>query len=422
ADQNTIETTEGAATLVDGVIDTGLPIAGPGAPLVSEFALMELIAVLGRSPDGGRAYVGRIIECAWRLPLLYAAVIDGRVDHWRAERIADLTRPLPPDAAEFVDRQLNAAVGGVGWAQLERLVTEAILRFDPERAEAERQAANDHRRFHVHLDEIDQHGGVHIDGYLDAADGRDLNDAVARRAKLRGQLGDTDSLDVRRAKAAGELARQDLALELLIADEDTGEVLVQSPGRRVELHVHITDTTLVEQAQGSRDGRCATSSTTGGDGATSSTNTVGRCEETRSPVSVGQIKEWLQLPRTTVIVRPVIDLADCIPVDSYEIPDRHKRAVRLRDHTCRFPNCPKQATTCDLDHQTPHDRGGPTCPCNLVPLCRRHHRAKTFSLWRYVTIQPGHYLWISPNDRHFHVGPEGTRSLDPPRRLDPDDY
>ncbi|HWJ09598.1 MAG TPA: hypothetical protein VNS46_09505 [Nocardioides sp.] len=425
ADQNTIETAEGAATLVDGVIDTGVPIAGAGAPLVSEFALMELIAVLDRSPDGGRAYVGRIIECAWRLPRLYAAVVEGRVDHWRAERIADLTRPLPIDAAEFVDRQLNAAVGGVGWAQLERLVTEAILRFDPERAEAERQAANDHRRFDVHLDEIDQHGGVHIDGYLDAADGRDLHEAVARRAKLRGQLGDTDSLDVRRAKAAGELARQDLALDLLIADEDTGEVVAQSPGRRVELHVHITDTTLVEQAQGSRDGRCATSSTTGSDSAifsTTAANTVGRCEELRAPVSVGQIKEWLRVPKTTVIVRPVIDLAECIPVDSYEIPDRHRRAVRLRDHTCRFPNCPKQATKCDLDHQTPHDKGGPTCPCNLVPLCRRHHRAKTFSLWRYVTIQPGHYLWISPNDRHFHVGPEGTRALDPPRRLDPDDY
>jgi hypothetical protein len=446
ADQNTIATTEGAATLVDGVIDTGVPIAGPSAPLVSEFALMELIAVLQRSPDGGRAYVGRVIECAWRLPRLYAAVVDGRVAHWRAERIADLTRSLPAAAAEFVDRHLNAAVGGVGWAQLERLVQEAVLRFDPERAEAERQKASDHRHFDIDMNGIDEHGNVHTHGYLDAADGRDLDQAVARRAELRGRLGDTDPLDVRRAKAVGELARQDLALDLLLADEETGEVIAEDPGRRVELHVHITDTSLVEvggQAPGSRDGRCATSSTTEGGCATSSTteggcatsstteggcatssttNPVGRCEETRSPISVAQIKEWLQLPRTTVIVRPVIDLADCIPVDSYEIPDRHKRRVRLRDHSCRFPHCPQQATRCDLDHRTPHDKGGPTCPCNLVPLCRRHHRAKTFSLWRYVTIQPGNYLWISPNDRHFHVGPEGTHALDPPGRLDPDDY
>ncbi len=125
------------------------------------------------------SYVGRVIECAWRLPLLYAAVLDGRGRRRGGpQRVADLTRSLPAEAAEFVDRHLNAAVGGVGWAQLERLVTEAILRFDPERAEQERQAANDHRHCDVGMDEIDEHGNVHVDGYLDAADGRDLNDAL----------------------------------------------------------------------------------------------------------------------------------------------------------------------------------------------------------------------------------------------------
>ncbi|NYI43510.1 hypothetical protein BJ993_000590 [Nocardioides aromaticivorans] len=386
AEANIVDSPEGAATLTEGYLDTGVPIAGPGAPLVSEFQLMELIAVLGRSPDGGRSYVGQVIECAWRLPLLYAAVVDGRVAPWRAQRIADLTRSLPAEAAEFVDRHLNAAVGGVGWAQLERLVTEAILRFDPERAEAERQAANEHR--HCNITDTDEHGGVHLDAYLDAADGHDFNQAVAREAALRGQLGDTDSLDVRRAKAVGAIARRDLALDLLIADETTGEVIAQAPGRRVELNVHITDTAFT------------------GD------NNVGRCEETRSPVHVTQVKEWLQVPGTTVIVRPVINLADCVPVDSYEIPDRHQRRVRLRDHTCRFPNCPQQAVRCDLDHAKPHGGGGKTCPCNLVPLCRRHHRAKTHSQWRYLVIAPGHYLWTSPHGHHFHVGPAGTTPLD----------
>ena len=66
---------ERAATITEGYLDTGVPIAGDGAPLVSEFALMELVAVLDRTPDGGKAYVGRVIECAWRLPNVYAAVI-----------------------------------------------------------------------------------------------------------------------------------------------------------------------------------------------------------------------------------------------------------------------------------------------------------------------------------------------------------
>ncbi|MCG8149209.1 hypothetical protein GUY44_01870, partial [Pimelobacter simplex] len=101
----------GAATIRDGFVDTGLPIAGEGAPLVSEFALMELVAVLGRSPDGGRVYVGRVLECAWRLPQVYASVVAGRLAPWRAERIAEATRPLCPAAAAFVDRQLFNATG-----------------------------------------------------------------------------------------------------------------------------------------------------------------------------------------------------------------------------------------------------------------------------------------------------------------------
>ncbi|MDQ6526579.1 hypothetical protein RB608_23360 [Nocardioides sp. LHD-245] len=213
ASDHVIAGPEGAATITEGHLDTGVPIAGPGAPLVSEFALMELVAVLGRTPDGGKAYVGRVIECAWRLPHVYAAVTTGRLAPWRAERIADLTHPLSAEAAGFVDRQLFDA-SGVGWAQLERLVAEAVLRFDPERAEVERQKAADGRRFDV--GEVDEHGLVHLDGLLDAADGHDLDQAVARRAEVLGRLGDDSTLDVRRSKAAAELARQDLALDLLI--------------------------------------------------------------------------------------------------------------------------------------------------------------------------------------------------------------
>ena len=398
ADQNTVDTPEGAATLVEGVIDTGVPIAGPGAPLVSEFALMELIAVLGRSPDGGRVYVGQVIECAWRLQGVHAAVVEGRLEPWRAQRIADLTHALNPEAAGFVDRQL-AAVGGIGWAQLERLVTEAMLRFDPEAAEKARQSAADDRYFDI--DVVDANGQTRIHGVTDAADGHDLHLALARRAEILAKLGDESSLDVRRSKAAGELARADLALDLLFADDETrdgtGEVTATSPGRKVVLNVHITDTTLQEENPFA--------------------NPVGRWDETHAPISTAQIKEWLRAHDTTVIVRPVIDLADCVAVDSYEIPDRIRRRVELRDHHCRFPNCTRRANRCDLDHATPHANGGPTCPCNLVPLCRRHHRAKTFSDWSYLVTEPGSYLWTSPHNWLFLVDHRGTRTLGTPRRV-----
>ncbi|MFD1251234.1 DUF222 domain-containing protein, partial [Nocardioides ginsengisoli] len=207
AEANIVEGVEGAATVREGFIDTGLPLAGDGAPLVSEFALMELVAVLGRSPDGGRAYVGRIVGCAWRLPHVWAAVMAGRLAPWRAARMADMVGPLSADAAAVVDRNLFNA-SGVGWAQLDRLIAEAILRFDPERAEAERAAAADQR--YVDIDQPNTNGQASISGLLDAADAHDLDDAIARRATLLGSLGSEASLDVRRSQALGEIARADL--------------------------------------------------------------------------------------------------------------------------------------------------------------------------------------------------------------------
>jgi len=369
---NIVAGSEGAATLRDGFVDTGLPIAGAGAPLVSEFALMELVAVLGRSPDGGRAYVGRVLECAWRLPQVYASVVAGRLAPWRAERIAEATRPLCASAAAFVDRQLFNATG-VGWAQLERLIAEAVIRFAPERYEAERAAATDHR--YVEVGAPDTNGLVSIDGLLDAADGADLDQAISRRATLLGRLGNEASLDVRRSQALGDLARNDLTLDLDGA-----------PGRKAVLNVHITDMTLA------------------------GSNPVGRWDQ--QPVSAEQIRAWLAQPGVSVMVRPVIDVAGHVPVTAYEIPDRHRQAVELRDHTCRFPYCTRPAMRCDLDHARPHGRGGPTCPCNLVPLCRRHHRAKTHSEWRYQVTQVGTYLWQSPSGFHFEVSHRGTHPVE----------
>ena len=44
ASDHVVSEPEGAATIREGYVDTGLPVAGPGAPLVSEFALMEVVA------------------------------------------------------------------------------------------------------------------------------------------------------------------------------------------------------------------------------------------------------------------------------------------------------------------------------------------------------------------------------------------
>src|SRR5689334_11019916 len=81
-----------ASTLTERGLDTEIPVAGPGAPLLSDFAVMDLAVVLGRSKDSGRAYIGQVVELAYRLPATYARVIAGQVPVWKALRIADTTR------------------------------------------------------------------------------------------------------------------------------------------------------------------------------------------------------------------------------------------------------------------------------------------------------------------------------------------
>src|SRR5215218_918487 len=97
AGQHVVADEADAATLTERGLDTGLPLAGPGAPLISDFAVMELAALLGRSLDSGRNYVGQIVELAWRLPKTWTRILAGEVPVWKALRIADATRPLPLD-------------------------------------------------------------------------------------------------------------------------------------------------------------------------------------------------------------------------------------------------------------------------------------------------------------------------------------
>jgi hypothetical protein len=109
------------------------------------------------------------------------------------------------------------------------------------------------------------------------------------------------------------------------------------------------------------------------------------------PVTAEQVRTWCGNPDAKVTVRPVLDLAEHIQVDSYEASQRLKNQVDLRDGSCVFPFCTRKAQRCDHDHRVAHDDGGPTCSCNLAPCCRHHHRAKTTGGWSYQTVDPGTY-------------------------------
>ena len=128
-------------------------------------------------------------------------------------------------------------------------------------------------------------------------------------------------------------------------------------------------------------------------------------------------------PDAHVVVKPVIDLAEHVSVEAYEVPDRISEPVALRDVTCVFPRCTRPARAlrpdrhpCDRDHVISHNKGGPTCACSIAPLCRRHHRLKTHGGWSYYVLEPGTYLWTSPHGYQFLRDHTGTLDISPDRR------
>jgi hypothetical protein len=131
-----------------------------------------------------------------------------------------------------------------------------------------------------------------------------------------------------------------------------------------------------------------------------------RCEGL-GVVSTDLLKAWLT--DSTVVVTPVLDLQLDAAVDAHDPPAWMVDLVRLRDPVCVFPGCHRRSRACDLDHidpYTPIDHGGPpgqTHPGNLAPLCRHHHRAKTFGRWRYRPLPDGSYRWTSPTGRRYDV-------------------
>ena len=262
AEQHPPESIDEAATWITPGGDTGLTLAGEGAPLVAEFCIAEFALAIGRSTDGGRALVAAAVELKYRLPRCWARMQSGDLEAWRARRIAEATMLLSQEAAAFVDAQVAPFAHRIGIAALERLIAEAIARFMPDKAAEDAEKAADGRHFTIDHQQVSFGGTSQITGELDLADALDLDAAVAKGAHELLALGSTDSLDVRRSIAAGQIARNQLALDLSqraarrrhrSSSEqraDRRDHSRQRPKpRQVVLHVHLSDTAITGNSE-----------------------------------------------------------------------------------------------------------------------------------------------------------------------------
>ncbi|GAA2060649.1 HNH endonuclease signature motif containing protein [Williamsia deligens] len=121
------------------------------------------------------------------------------------------------------------------------------------------------------------------------------------------------------------------------------------------------------------------------------------------------------------------DPAQAAAAASTYVPSKKLAAlIRCSELCCTFPGCSAPAWNIDLDHTTPFDHrhpsdGGQTIRDNLKPLCRFHHRIKTFDrAWRDYQTPLREAFFESPTG-HMFLGNAYTAvdifpALGPPRK------
>jgi hypothetical protein len=335
-------------------------------------------------------------------------------------------------------------------------VHEALLQCDPDTATAREETALAKRG--VWFDHRESTATTQMSATLDTLDALDLDHTLSDLADQLRQLGDTDPLDVRRAHALGALAHPQHLLDLAAGDGDhanertngdgvvagacagqrpvKGQVLRLRNNTTAHLYLHVSLTDLLTGVVGNFGGDLSGGVTDAAHVDANQAQAPGQQSQTPTgwveklgPATLDLIRDWLTRA-DRITLRPVLHAADVGPrsdagtvggdgdwpaVDQHEPPEWMREIVILRDGHCVFPGCSIDARSCDQDHIDPYvpiDEGGPpgqTSVENLACLCRRHHRLKTFTTWRYHRLPDGDYEWTSPTGHTYTASPNPRR-------------
>ncbi len=333
-----------------------------------------------------------------RAAKLRRALLDGRVEAWRARLVATGTRKLDQLPCAEVESELLPRVDRVTSGRVARLVQSALCTHAPEIAADEARAAECARD--VPFGESDNQGNKDLAATMSAAEAVRLEarvefvaDLLAEEARLSGQELRTPR-GALRTRALALLADPSVVTALFSRVRALRSGTAPAEPSRDELpttvvHLHMRRDELLEEVPGAA--------------------TVEGTRRLRAaPVPFEAIEEVLD--HSHVVVKPVADLDHMAPGGGYAFTGDPHEAVVLKSTSCVFPFCDRPARICDNDHvEAAPD--GPTTVENGAPLCRRHHRVKTHGRWRLRQPLNGIFLWVSPTGRIYLVDDRATTRL-----------
>lgn len=391
------------------------------APEVSdtfgEFASAEVGAALTLSPGAADRELSFAYELTERLPRTRAALPAGLVDLGKAREIAAETCCLPSALAAQAETFILDRAPALTRQQLARRLRAKVLALDPAAAEERRQDARRGRR--VRFDAgVDGTAHLYDLPLVDAAAAQSFVKLLAR--KLHTDRGRDDARTPAQIEA-------DVFVDLLRGRHLDAEGLLAT----VEL-VAPVETWLRATAAGADDADAQDANARRDALGVNARGDARRASGRGDALGAGSRGAALQGATRAGAITDLADLADAEgaepgvlagygPVSAEVIAEISRAATgvtytctatrgetvvyhgsggyrptradrdftRARDRTCRHPGCSRPAPRCDIDHTMEHRLGGPTCPCNLVSLCRRHHRARHAGGWWWSHQESG---------------------------------
>lgn len=375
-----------AADRIDVVGTRPVRVGADGTMLVDEFLPLEVAALLGVSVTSATWLIRDILNLKTRHPLLWFQTTHGLLPVWRARQLVQEvgTYDLTLEQAHQLDALLAPKVPGLSWGRVLKLARGLIAEIAAPTVEARAREARA-ARFVRKLPTEDPLV-AYLSCRVDTRDAIFFDAMVARIADLLATRGDTGPLDVRRARAVGILATP--ARAMLMLNEAAGVIgdVTSTDPRLVPaatVYVHVAEETLLT-------GR-----------GTARVEDVGALPATMLAFLLGHDRITL-----APVIRPLASVA----VDSYEIPQRIRNQVLLRDPVEIFPFSARSARRKQLDHTSPWRPGRKhqTRAANLGALSTKAHRGKTHGGWQLDQPRPGIFWWTSPAGHQYRVGPNGT--------------
>ena len=404
----------GSADAVDEFALRGRAGENPRAqygPTGLERTIADVGAVLTVPPGRARELIIDAHALRYRLPYTSSLLASGRIDLQRFHIAVARTSLCGPETIDEVDALLAAALSArdhMSTTRFAALVDSIVARVDVEAVKRRRARVDSDRNVEVRPDRFTP-GQSRLTGTVPAASGALINQRLnmlassvhdadprtraQRRADALTAFADGQTtLDCRCEACVGreEGDREAVRPEPTGPDGTTAAPAPLPGGSRAIIHVVANQSTL--------DGDDDTPGYLDGYGIIDA--------DTVRELAVDAHFDHLDSSAGDVDPGSPDHEAAARAALRYVPSKKLLALVRSGELCCTFPGCTNPVWTADVDHgepfnhRNPHD-GGATTRRNLKPLCRFHHRIKTFGRWRDYRPDLKTALFVSPTGHTF---------------------